>query len=367
MNDEKYMRQALALAAEAEGETSPNPMVGAVIVNDADIIVGEGYHQKAGAPHAEINALRAAKGAARGCTVYVNLEPCAHFGRTAPCCDALIAAGVKRVVTAMQDPNPQVAGQGLQRLRAAGIEVTVGVCADEARVLNEKFLHWITTKMPFVALKFAMTLDGKITDQNKNSQWITGQEARTYAHYLRKTYDAVLVGKNTVLADDPELTTRLVQGKNPVRVILDSRAEIALNAKIFSGAAPTLLVTSAQAPTDKLAALALLPKVEVVQLPPEDGKLPLGLVLQELARRGLCSVLVEGGGAVHGAFLDAGIVDKVYAFIAPKLLGGARALTPIAGLGGALPDEFAALEKLQIVPLGDDVLLTGRVRAKETE
>ena len=213
MDDELYMRQALALACLAEGDTSPNPMVGAVIVSADGEVVGEGYHHKAGQPHAEINALKEAKKLARGGTIYVTLEPCSHFGRTGPCCEAIIAAGLKRVVAAVEDPNPKVAGNGFKRLRDAGIEVTVGVCAEEARLLNEKFFHWIVTGRPFVSMKYAMTLDGKIATRTGDSKWITGEDARAYGHYLRKAHDCILVGKNTVLADDPELTTRLVEGR----------------------------------------------------------------------------------------------------------------------------------------------------------
>ena len=253
MDDELYMRQALALACLAEGDTSPNPMVGAVIVSADGEVVGEGYHHKAGQPHAEINALKEAKKLARGGTIYVTLEPCSHFGRTGPCCEAIIAAGLKRVVAAVEDPNPKVAGNGFKRLRDAGIEVTVGVCAEEARLLNEKFFHWIVTGRPFVSMKYAMTLDGKIATRTGDSKWITGEDARAYGHYLRKAHDCILVGKNTVLADDPELTTRLVEGRNPLRIVLDSNCEIPMTAKIFDGEAETLLVTGTCLPGAKQA------------------------------------------------------------------------------------------------------------------
>ena len=253
MDDELYMRQALALACLAEGDTSPNPMVGAVIVSADGEVVGEGYHHKAGQPHAEINALKEAKKLARGGTIYVTLEPCSHFGRTGPCCEAIIAAGLKRVVAAVEDPNPKVAGNGFKRLRDAGIEVTVGVCAEESRLLNEKFFHWIVTGRPFVSMKYAMTLDGKIATRTGDSKWITGEDARAYGHYLRKAHDCILVGKNTVLADDPELTTRLVEGRNPLRIVLDSNCEIPMTAKIFDGEAETLLVTGTCLPGAKQA------------------------------------------------------------------------------------------------------------------
>lgn len=361
MDDELYMRQALALACLAEGDTSPNPMVGAVIVSADGEVVGEGYHHKAGQPHAEINALKEAKKLARGGTIYVTLEPCSHFGRTGPCCEAIIAAGLKRVVAAVEDPNPKVAGNGFKRLRDAGIEVTVGVCAEEARLLNEKFFHWIVTGRPFVSMKYAMTLDGKIATRTGDSKWITGEDARAYGHYLRKAHDCILVGKNTVLADDPELTTRLVEGRNPLRIVLDSNCEIPMTAKIFDGEAETLLVTGTCLPGAKQAKAEALPKVEVLQLPAVNGKLPVALLLQELAGRNLTSILVEGGSTVHGDFLEAGLVDRIYAFIAPKLIGGKEALTPVGGKGFALMEDCYVLKETETLPLGADILLTGRV------
>lgn len=367
MDDELYMRQALALACLAEGDTSPNPMVGAVIVSADGEVVGEGYHHKAGEPHAEINALKEAKKLARGGTIYVTLEPCSHFGRTGPCCEAIIAAGLRRVVAAIEDPNPQVAGNGFQRLRAAGIEVTVGVCEEEARLLNEKFFHWITTRRPFISLKYAMTLDGKIATRTGDSKWITGEDARAYGHYLRKTHDCILVGKNTVLADDPELTTRLVAGKNPLRIVLDSNCELPLTAKVLDGAAATLLVVSDSltgAKQTKLEALQALPEVEVLQLPSTGGKLSVAALVAELGRRSLTSILVEGGSTVHGDFLETGLVDRIYAFIAPKLIGGREALSPVGGRGLALMEDCYLLRDVETLPLGADVLLTGRVERK---
>ena len=334
MDDIKFMRRALELAQMAEGDTSPNPMVGAVIVDGDGNIVSEGYHHKAGQPHAEINALAAAGDKAEGATVYVTLEPCSHYGRTGPCCEALIKAGVKRVVSAVTDPNPLVAGRGLNRLREAGIEVTEHVCEDEAKKLNEKFFFWITHKRPFVSLKYAMTLDGRLAAAGGDSKWITGEEARTYAHNLRKTHDAVLVGKNTVLQDDCELTTRMVEGKNPIRIVLDSNAAIPLNAKILNGEAKTIIAVSEAAPQDKLDELQKLTTVEVLKLPQRNGHLDLQVLLEKLAAMEITSVLVEGGSEVHGAFNDAGLAERVYAFIAPKIIGGKNAIGPVGGIGG---------------------------------
>ena len=360
MDDIKFMRRALALAQMAEGDTSPNPMVGAVIVDGDGNIVGEGYHHKAGQPHAEINALAAAGDRAKDATVYVTLEPCSHYGRTGPCCEALIKAGVKRVVSAVTDPNPLVAGRGLNRLREAGIEVTEHVCEDEAKKLNEKFFFWITHKRPFVSLKYAMTLDGRLAAVGGDSKWITGEEARTYAHYLRKTHDAVLVGKNTVLQDNCELTTRMVKGKNPIRIVLDSKAAIPLNANILNGAAKTIVAVGENAPQYKVMAISRLPEVEVLQLPETDGYLDLNVLMQQLAAMEITSVLVEGGSEVHGAFIDAGLTERVYAFIAPKIIGGKEAIGPVGGIGSNDMGKALKLCDVEYKQLGTDFLITGR-------
>lgn len=360
MDDIKFMRRALELAQMAEGDTSPNPMVGAVIVDGNGNIVGEGYHHKAGQPHAEINALAAAGDKANGATVYVTLEPCSHYGRTGPCCEALIKAGVKRVVSAVTDPNPLVAGRGLNRLREAGIEVTEHVCEDEAKKLNEKFFFWIMHKRPFVSLKYAMTLDGRLAAAGGDSKWITGTEARTYAHYLRKTHDAVLVGKNTVLQDDCELTTRMVEGKNPVRIVLDSNASLPLNAKILNGEAKTIVAVSEATPQEKLDELQKFTTVEVLKLPQRNGHLDLQALLEKLATMEITSVLVEGGSEVHGAFIDAGLAERVYAFIAPKIIGGKNAIGPVGGIGSSDMGKALKLRDVEYKQLGTDFLIIGR-------
>lgn len=361
LTDEAYMQRALELAVQAEGDTSPNPMVGCVIVDDEGNIVGEGYHHKAGQPHAEVNALAEAKQLAQGATAYVTLEPCAHYGRTGPCCVALARAGIKRVVAACKDPNPKVAGQGLEYLRLQGIEVECSVCEKEALRLNERFFTWITKKRPFITLKYAMTLDGKIATASGDSKWITGEAARTMAHRLRRQHDAVLVGIGTVLADDPELTTRMVTGKNPVRVVLDSRLRISLMATVLNPAAETIIFTSNEADEVKAEALAALPNVEVVRLAAHNGRLSVAQVVAALAERGITSLLVEGGSSVLGAFYDAGLADRVYAFIAPKLIGGANALTPVGGEGSELVAAGWQLEEMELKQLEQDVMLTGLV------
>lgn len=362
MTDEEYMRLALAEAERAEGDTSPNPMVGCLLVDDSGAVVGRGYHHRAGEAHAEVNALAEAGERAAGCTAYVTLEPCSHYGRTGPCCVVLAEAGVKRVVAACADPNPQVAGSGFAYLKERGIEVTAGVCEEEARRLNERFFAWITRRRPFITLKYAMTLDGRIAAHTGDAKWITGIEARSYAHRLRRQHDAVLTGIGTVLADDPELTTRLVPGKNPLRIVLDSRLRTPPEAKVLNAEAPTLLVCSKMAALSKGGKYKGLTNVELLPLILENGRLPLPQLLEELAAREVTSVLVEGGSKVHGAFFDAGLADRVCAFIAPRLVGGEEAIAPVGGLGAERIDSGWQLEKTELHQLGQDILLTGLVK-----
>lgn len=364
--DEFYMHKALELAKLAEGCTSPNPMVGCVITDAEGNIVGEGYHHKAGEAHAEVNALADVhKHKATPHTAYVSLEPCSHFGRTGPCCDALLRAGIKRVVAAIEDPNPKVSGQGFARLKAGGVDLKIGVCAEEARKLNEQFLLWVTKRRPFISLKYAMTLDGKIATAGGDGTHVTGGEAHIFSHYLRKTNDAILVGINTVLADDPELTTRLVKGKNPIRIILDSKLRIPLTAQVLQGGAPTIVVTGPDADATKVQMLSDLPDVEVLTVPVQDGKLNLVELMKILGERKIISVLVEGGSAVLGSFVDAKLADRVYAFIAPKIVGGKAGLTPIGGTGlASMVPGFAVDVDLQ-KNLGPDFLISGTIKCAE--
>ena len=362
MNDEFYMQLALEEALKAEGNTSPNPMVGCVLVNDEGELVAKGYHHKAGEPHAEVMALREAGKAAVGCTAYVTLEPCSHFGKTGPCCRALFAAGIKKVVVACGDPNPKVAGKGLKYLEDMGVEVITGVCEKEALRLNERFFTWITKRRPFITLKYAMTLDGKIATSTGDSKWITGEEARTYAHRLRKQHDAVLVGIGTVLADDPELTTRMVQGKNPIRIVLDAKLQTNIMNAVLNPAAPTIIVTSLEADEDKAALFSVLPNVEILRLPFENGRVDIKLLIEELAAREITSLLVEGGSSVLGAFKDAGLADRICAFVAPKLLGGRDSLTAVGGTGCELMQDAWSLTEVEYKQLGQDLLITGLVQ-----
>ena len=357
-----YMREALRIAHHAEGRTSPNPLVGAVIVRDGRIIA-EGWHRKAGTPHAEVHALRMAGDLARGATLYVTLEPCAHYGRTGPCAKAVAEAGITRVVVALLDPNPKVAGKGVAILRDAGIKVRVGVLEEEARRLNEVFLHWITTGLPFTVLKTAMTLDGKIATATGDSQWITNEASRLRVHEMRDRSDAILVGIGTELHDDPSLTTRLpgVPGKNPIRIIVDSQARTPLDAHVVTdGAAKTIVATTEAAPKERVEALQSA-GVEVLACG-SGPEVNLRVLMQELGKREITSVFVEGGGSIAFSLLAASLVDKVHAFVAPKIVGGADAKTPVEGAGFQKLADAVELTGLTAETIGGDVLLTAYVQ-----
>ncbi|NPA90705.1 MAG: bifunctional diaminohydroxyphosphoribosylaminopyrimidine deaminase/5-amino-6-(5-phosphoribosylamino)uracil reductase RibD [Chloroflexi bacterium] len=361
MKSEDYMQRALELARTRVGRTSPNPTVGAVIVKDGRI-VGEGVHWRAGEPHAEVNALREAGEEARGATMYVTLEPCSHHGRTPPCVDAIIAAGIREVHIATIDPNPQVAGRGKAILEAAGIRVVLGEHEEEARRLNEAFMHWITTRRPFVIAKFAMSLDGKIATRTGASRWISGEEARAWVHTLRDQVDAILVGANTVLADDPRLTTRLPKPDvhHPVRVILDSRGRVPLTARVFSPHLPgeTWVMTTEAMPQEHRRALEAQ-GVRVHVLPAREERVDVGALLAFLGEQEITSLLVEGGPTVLGAFFDEGRVNKVHAVIAPLIIGGEEAPTAVAGRGVEHPAQAPRLQEVTVERLGEDVLVTG--------
>lgn len=360
MTDEIFMREALRIARNAEGYTSPNPLVGAVIVRNGKI-VATGWHRKAGTPHAEIHALNMAGELAHGATLYVTLEPCAHFGRTPPCAQAIVAAGISRVVAAMSDPNPKVAGRGVKILQAAGIEVEVGLLESEARKLNEVFLKWVTRKLPFVTLKFACSLDGKIATSTGESQWISCEESRKFAHHLRDINDAILIGAGTALADNPSLTTRLVDGKNPVRVIVDSNARIPLDSKVVTDRlARTIVAVTSNAPREKISALKTR-GVEIIKAG-DSERVDLNILMRELAEREITSVLVEGGGTINFAMLEAGLVDKIFAFVAPKIIGGTNSLTAVEGAGFSKLSDAVSLKNFTAEKIGDDFLLSGYVR-----
>ena len=358
------MREALRIARNAEGRTSPNPLVGAVVVRDGKIIA-EGWHRQAGTPHAEIHALNMAGELARDATLYVTLEPCSHFGRTPPCAQAVVDAGIRRVVAAMSDPNPKVAGRGFELLKAAGVEVEVGLLEAEARELNEVFLKWVTKKLPFVTLKFACSLDGKIATSSGESQWISCLESRKFTHHLRDINDAILVGVGTVLADNPSLTTRLVEGKNPVRVIVDSNARTPLNSTVVTDkSARTIVAVTNNAPADRIAALKSS-GVEII-FAGNGERVDLKVLMNELAAQEITSVLVEGGGTINFAMLSAGLVDKVFAFVAPKIIGGSNSLTAVEGAGFIKLSDAVELKNFTARTLGEDILIGGCVKVVST-
>lgn len=356
--DEYYMQLALDLAESARGKTNPNPLVGAIIVKDG-VIAGTGIHRKAGEPHAEVHAFRMAGEYAKGATLYVTLEPCSHYGKTPPCANLVKDSGVSRVVVAMQDPNPEVAGRGIELIRNAGIEVEVGVLEEKAKRLNERFIHNMLKNRPFVISKFAMTLDGKLATHTGHSKWITGEQSRYTVHQLRNEVDAILVGIGTVLADNPSLTTRLPEGggKNPIRVILDSELRTPLDANIVkTDEAKTIIVTSKH-DEDKLSAL-LEKGVEFIFVPKTETGLNLNAMLTELYKKGITDVLVEGGAEMNASFLRAGLIDKYLVYIAPKLLGGRQSLTPFTGSDVDRMDEALNVTFEKVDKIGDDLCIT---------
>ncbi|HKS36262.1 MAG TPA: bifunctional diaminohydroxyphosphoribosylaminopyrimidine deaminase/5-amino-6-(5-phosphoribosylamino)uracil reductase RibD [Verrucomicrobiae bacterium] len=371
--DDGFMRLALRLARRGYGQTSPNPMVGAVLVKNGEII-GQGWHRHAGEPHAEIEAIRDAQRRGnnpKGATLYVTLEPCSTHGRTPPCTGAIKTAGITRVVAAATDPNPKHAGRGFRLLRRAGIKVVRGILADEARRLNEVFNHWIVHETPFVTVKAAMTLDGKIATASGESKWITGAKARAYGMNLRRGADAILVGINTVLTDDPSLTLRARNGaKRLRRIILDAAARTPLNARVASDrhAGLTTIVVGPHAPRTRVAALAERVNVVVAPLAKSKtenrkSKLDLRWLLKKLGSENVTSLLIEGGGEVNASFLLDGLAHRVAFFYAPKILGGRNARKAVAGEGVRRLDEVINLRDIEWRRLGPDFLLSARVSA----
>lgn len=360
MTDTTYMQMALDLAQKGRGWTSPNPMVGAVIVKTGRVI-GQGYHARCGDLHAERAALAACTEDPKGATMYVTLEPCCHHGRQPPCTDAILEAGIARVVVGSSDPNPQVAGQGISILRAAGVEVTEHVLEEACTALNDVFFHYIGTKTPYVVLKYAMTLDGKIAAYTGQSQWITGEMARNHVHQQRGRYRSILVGVGTILADDPQLTCRVHGGRNPLRIVCDSHLRTPLTAQVVQTAreVPTLIATCFADP-DRIAQYEAL-GVRVWVLPARDGRVDLKVLMDRLGQEEVDSVLLEGGSALHWAAVEQGLVHKVQAYIAPKLLGGSTAKSPIGGQGFSHPDQAVRLRTLKLTQLGEDLLIESEV------
>jgi diaminohydroxyphosphoribosylaminopyrimidine deaminase/5-amino-6-(5-phosphoribosylamino)uracil reductase len=361
--DKKYMRMALELAGKGEGKVSPNPMVGAVVAKK-NTIISTGYHAKAGESHAEVLALEKAGKAAEGATLYLTLEPCCHYGKTPPCTKRIIRSGIKRVVIALKDPNPLVNGKGIEELKKAGIAVDVGLLKEEAAVLNEVFLKYITAGRPFVALKAAITLDGKIATASGESRWITGESARKYGHKLRSLSDAVMVGIGTILKDNPLLTVRkgIEKGKNPIRIIVDSKGKIPLDSRVFNSTekartnAKTIVALTELASPERRAAIRKSGG-EILPVRNQNGQVDLEHLMKELGKKEITSVLLEGGSLLNASFLKRKLVDKIYLFIAPKIIGGNKAISFIGGSGIESLEKAYRLTPARVRKLGEDILL----------
>jgi diaminohydroxyphosphoribosylaminopyrimidine deaminase/5-amino-6-(5-phosphoribosylamino)uracil reductase len=357
------MRLALCLARRAEGRTAPNPMVGAVLVK-AGRIIGQGFHRRAGGPHAEVEALSNAGRRARGATLYVTLEPCNHYGRTPPCCDAIIRAGIAQVVVAARDPNPITNGRGLAKLRRTGIRVTRGVLEEEARRLNAPFQKAMVSKLPWVVAKVGQSLDGKIATASGQSQWITSPAARRLGHQWRRRVDAIVVGIRTILRDDPRLTARSPTNRRnrPIKVIVDSRLRVPLNARCLSAAspAPTIVATTAATTMAQRQRLERL-GTEVLVFPPQRGRVPLAPLFHTLARRGIQSVLIEGGGEVLASAFAERLVDRIVWFIAPVLIGGRSSPGAIGGEGVGRLAQAVRLADMTVRRVGPDLCIEARV------
>lgn len=357
---EKYMKKCIALAKKGEGFVSPNPLVGAVVLDKNNKMVGYGWHKKYGEPHAEVNAINMAKdnGAdIRGGTVIVSLEPCSHFGKTPPCADLIINEGLKKVVVGCVDPNPKVAGNGIKKLQKAGIDVMVGVLEKECQNLNEIFIKNQTEQMPFVAIKTATTMDGKIATKTGSSKWITSEKSRIEVQKLRNKYDAILTGSGTVLTDNPSLTCRIKNGRNPIRVIIDSKAKIPLNSKVFNEDGTQILwVVSNDVDVSKY------PKnIKIIKCPTIAKKIDLNFLVGELYNQGVRSILVEAGGLLNGEFLKQNLVDKIYQFIAPKILGDEKGKNFVEGFDVVDINDSLMLEIENVKVFLPDVLLEARV------
>ena len=355
------METALALAAKGMGTASPNPMVGAVVVNNGQI-VGKGYHHKAGGPHAEVYAIDEAGAAAKGGTLYITLEPCNHTGRTPPCTQKILSAGICRVVTAMADPNPHVTGGGHAFLQNQGVVIETGVCEMQARKLNESFIKWIQTRRPFVLAKCASTLDGRIATRTGDAKWVTSDASRRYVHELRQWADAILVGIGTVTADDPQLTTRLAsgEGRDPIRVILDTHCRIPPNAQVLrvSSDSDTILVVGEKVPVHRLKAVEG-PRVRILKVSEQQGRIDWNPLMEELGRMPITSVLIEGGSRVLSSAFKADVVDKVMFFYAPKILGGDDGFPICRGEGPALMREAMRVNNISVRRFDDDVMVEG--------
>ncbi|WP_424653652.1 bifunctional diaminohydroxyphosphoribosylaminopyrimidine deaminase/5-amino-6-(5-phosphoribosylamino)uracil reductase RibD [Carnobacterium jeotgali] len=355
------MRMALDLARKGKGWTTPNPLVGAIIVKGGRVI-GQGYHQKYGQPHAEVNAIASAKEDVTGATLYVTLEPCSHFGKTPPCSDLLIDKNIKRVVVGTLDPNPLVAGKGIERLRSNGIEVVTGVLEEESQKLNEIFIKYIVTKEPFVVMKNAMSLDGKIATVTGESQWISGESSRKQVHSLRHELAGIMVGIETIIKDDPQLTSRTLNSRNPIRIVVDSQLRIPIASKVLTqqDKAKTIVATTRRANKEKLDTLKQM-GIEVLVTKEKSGRVDLQELMKLLGAKGIDSILLEGGANLNFSALEEGIVDKIQSYIAPKIIGGKEAKTAVEGAGVHSLKNAFQIDRMTPVMVGEDLFVEGYI------
>ena len=360
LDDNYYMRMAIRLAGKGIGKTNPNPMVGAVIVKDGKII-GRGYHKKCGDCHAEINAINNVKGSIRGSTFYITLEPCSHYGRTPPCVDTLIKKKLERVVVGTPDPNPEVNGKGIKILRSKGIKVDVGILDTECRQLNEHYFKFIKSGIPYVSVKYAQTLDGRIATKTGDSQWISSEASRKYVHFLRSTNDGIMVGAGTVIADNPQLTVRHVKGKNPLRIIIDSNLRIPIKSSVLTDDNPhqTIIATTSNAPARKITAIKKLGAEVLVVKKERNGKVSFSSLLKELGKREIMSVLVEGGSGMITALLKVNLVDKMIIPISPRILG--KGLEAIGDLNINKIKDAIKFSSFKTMKKGDDIIFEGTI------
>ena len=364
--DEKYMLLAIELAKQGQGHVAPNPLVGAIIEKNGKII-GAGYHEKYGEPHAERNALANCIEDPAGATIYVTLEPCCHHGKQPPCTEAIVEAGIKRVVVGSRDPNPMVSGKGNSYLRDHGIEVIEDFKRAECDRINGPFFHFIETKMPYVLMKYAMTLDGKIAAYTGESKWVTGEESRSHVHVLRNRYTGIMVGVGTVLEDNPQLTCRMEGGRNPIRIICDSHLRTPVDFQIVETAktVPTIIGTCE---TDVAKHKPYLDKgCEIIVVPEKEGHVDVRALLKELGERNIDSILLEGGGTLNWTFVKEGLVNRVATYVSPKIFGGAQAKSPVEGQGFPTPAEGMELEIVNIEDMGDDILIESEVKSCSQE
>jgi diaminohydroxyphosphoribosylaminopyrimidine deaminase/5-amino-6-(5-phosphoribosylamino)uracil reductase len=360
----EYMHRAYELAKRGVGRVNPNPLVGAVIVKNGEVI-GEGFHEFYGGPHAEVNAFRSATESVEGATMYVTLEPCSHYGKTPPCAEAIVKNKIARVVIGMLDPNPLVAGRGVKIMEENGIEVDYGYLLEELTFMNRAFLKYIQTKQPYVVMKTAMTLDGKIASRTGDSRWVSNEKSRARVHELRNELAAIMVGVDTVIADDPLLTTRLenVEGRNPIRIVVDSNARIPLESKILNTTkeAKTILAVSESAEEKKLKQVEALGN-EVLRVAEKNGRVDLQDLMIKLGEKGIDGVLLEGGATLNFAALQESVVDEVISFIAPKIIGGAESKSPVGGHGIELMKNAIELDDIKMEQLENDLMLTGKIK-----